>query len=361
MRCVKKLDTELADQKRRRFDEKTALVDYFERSRDILLKIREEGGLRERSGRAQNRGRRIARAERSRRTERTPTPSCKAFLKPVPPKTPQQALKTFETIPGFHMELIASEPNVRSPISGAIDENGNLYITEMIDYPYYPKPGDKPLGCVRLLRDTDGDGVYDTATVFAEHLLWAGGVACWKGGVFVAAPPDIWYFKDTDGDGKADIKRKVFTGFGTQSQQYMVNNLKWGLDHKIYGSTAGNGGKIRHGDQPDDKPISVDRHDFRFDPVTEEFEPIVGTVQFGNSFDDWGNRFMCDESEPMYQAILDTHYLERNPYLPAASRRVQHRRRQRPHLSHQPDRALATHPLEPPDLALARAIRSARA
>jgi putative membrane-bound dehydrogenase-like protein len=315
---VKKLDTELRDQKRRRFDTKTALVDYFERSRDILLKIREAGGLRTNQD-----VHKIAAEELPELKDpgsRTHSDAeLKAFLKPVPPKTPEQALKTFETIPGFHMELLASEPNVRSPISGAIDESGNLYITEMIDYPYYPKPGDKPLGCVRSLRDTDGDGRYDTATVFADHLLWAGGVACWKGGVFVAAPPDIWYFKDTDGDGKADIKRKVFTGFGTQSQQYMLNNLKWGLDHKIYGSTAGNGGLIRHGDRPNEKPISVNRHDFRFDPVTEEFEPIVGTVQFGNSFDDWGNRFLCSESGPIYQAVLETRYLERNPYLPASS------------------------------------------
>jgi putative membrane-bound dehydrogenase-like protein len=315
---VKKLDTELRDQKRRRFDTKTALVDYFERSRDILLKIREAGGLR--TGQDV---RKIAAEELPELRDpgsRTHTDAeLKAFLKPVPPKTPEQALKTFETIPGFHVELLAAEPNVRSPISGAIDESGNLYVTEMIDYPYYPKPGDKPLGCVRLLRDTNGDGIYDTATVFADHLLWAGGVACWKGGVFVAAPPDIWYFKDTDGDGKADIKRKVFTGFGTQSQQYMLNNLKWGLDHKIYGSTAGNGGLIRHGDRPNEKPISVDRHDFRFDPETEQFEPIVGTVQFGNSFDDWGNRFLCSESGPIYQAVLETRYLERNPYLPASS------------------------------------------
>jgi putative membrane-bound dehydrogenase-like protein len=311
-----KLDKQLVAQKRRQFSEKTALVDYFERSRDILLKIREEGGLR-----AGEDAHKIAQDELpvlANPGARTHTDAeLQAYLKPVPPKTPPEALKTFETIPGFHMELIASEPDVRSPISATIDENGDLYVTEMIDYPYYPKPGEKPLGSVRLLRDTDGDGRYDKSDVFADHLLWAGGVACWKGGVFVAAPPDIWYFKDTNGDHKADIKRKVFTGFGTKSQQYMLNNLKWGLDHKIYGSTAGNGGEIRPGDKPNAKPVSVDRHDFRFDPVTEEFEPIVGTIQFGNSFDDWGNRFMCDESEPLYQSIADQHYLDRNPYLPA--------------------------------------------
>jgi len=313
-----RLDSQLVAQKKRRFAEKTALVDYFERSRDILLKIREAGGLRSDQDAHQ-----IVEAELPALADpgaRTHTDAeLRAFLKPVPPRTPQEAVKTFETIPGFHMELIASEPGVHSPISADIDEDGNLYVTEMIDYPYYPKPGHKPLGSVRMLRDTDGDGRYDESTVFAEHLLWAGGVACWKGGVFVAACPDIWYFKDTDGDHKADIKRKVFTGFGTQSQQYMLNNLKWGLDHKIYGSTAGNGGQIRPGDKPDAKPISVDHHDFRFDPVTGEFEAISGTVQFGNSFDDWGNRFLCSESGPLYQAILDQHYLARNPYIPAAS------------------------------------------
>ena len=63
--------------------------------------------------------------------------------------------------------------------------------------------------------------------------------------MFVSAPPDIWYLKDTDGDGKADVRQKVYTGFGTQNQQAMVNNLTWGLDHMIYGAAAGNGGTIR--------------------------------------------------------------------------------------------------------------------
>ena len=94
-----------------------------------------------------------------------------------------------------------------------------------------------------------------------------------------------------------------------------MNNLKWGLDHKIYGSTAENGGEIRPGDRPDANRLSVNGRDFRFDPVTGEFEAITGTVQFGNSFDDWGNRFLCNESQPLLQPVLRRHYLARNPYL----------------------------------------------
>src|SRR5262249_41664169 len=160
----------------------------------------------------------------------------------------------------------AAEPLVYDPVAAAFDEDGNLYVCEMRDYPYKPGPGQAPLGRVRLLRDTDGDGVFDTSTVFADNLLWAAGVVPWKGGVFVAAPPDIWYLKATDGDGKADVRRKVFTGFGTETQQAMLNNLVFGLDHKVYGATAGNGGAVRRADDPKAPPVAVGGRDFRFDP-----------------------------------------------------------------------------------------------
>ena len=78
---------------------------------------------------------------------------------------------------------------MRSPVAAAFDEDGNLYVAEMTDYPYKPRPGGTPLGSIRLLRDTDGDGTFDEADVFADGLLWAAGVVPWKGGVFVAAPP----------------------------------------------------------------------------------------------------------------------------------------------------------------------------
>ena len=161
------------------------------------------------------------------------------------------------------MDLLAAEPLVASPVAMTYDENGRAYVCEMRDYPYTDKarhkpnqenPTDEPIGRVRLLEDTDGDGVFDKATIFAEGLSWPTGVACWKGGVFVAATPDIWYFKDTDGDGRADVRRKVFTGFRKLNVQAVMNNLVWGLDNRIHGAGGSNGGQIRPGDQPDAKP-----------------------------------------------------------------------------------------------------------
>lgn len=237
------------------------------------------------------------------------------LLKPVPPKEPAEALKSFETLPGFHMELAAHEPAVVDPVAAAFDEQGRLFVAEMRDYPFRPKEGDKPTGKVRLLTDTDGDGVYDKSTVYADELLWPTGVACSNGGVYVAAAPNVYYFKDTDGDGVADERRIVFSGFGTQNEQGSVNCLTWALDGKIYASTSKNGGQIRSGGDAESDPVGISGRDFCFDPRNEKLELVSGGGQFGNAFDDWGNRFLCDQANPSMEVMLPYRYLARNPLL----------------------------------------------
>src|SRR5437870_3273130 len=248
----------------------------------------------------------------------------KEALTPIPPTEPAEALRCLEVMDGFSVEFVAHEPLVLDPVAAVIDENGLMYVAEDADYPYRPAAGEPPKGRIRLLKDNDGDGFYEESHLFAEGLLWPAGIAPWKGGVFVTAPPDIWYLKDTNGDGKADIKEKVYTGFGTGGSQYIVNNLQWGLDHKIYASVAGNGGFVRRADRPDEAPVPVSHKDFRFDPVTREFEAISGGEQFGNTFDDWGNRFLCSQDTPVYQVVFPERYLARNPLLavPGTTKRL---------------------------------------
>ena len=237
------------------------------------------------------------------------------YLTKVPPKTPAEALETFETADGFRIELVAHEPMVNEPVAAAFDESGRMYVAELRHYPYQPRDGENPRGQVRLLEDQDGDGRFDVSHVFAEGLIWPTGVAVWKQGVYVSAPPNVYYMKDTDGDGKADVQEVVFTGFGVTNEQQMVNNLIWGVDHKIYASTGGDGGYIRPGDQPEAEPISVYDRDFRFDPVSRELELTTQTFQFGHSFDDWYNRYVCTAGSSGRHVVMPGGYLQRNPYL----------------------------------------------
>lgn len=246
----------------------------------------------------------------------------------VPPLEPAAALRSFETLPGFEMQLLAAEPLVTDPVAIAYDENGLAYVAEMSDYPYTDKTTDKPfvertmdrpIGRVRVLEDLDGDGDFDRGTIFAEQFSWPTGLALWQGGVFVAATPDIWYLKDTDGDHRADVRQKVFTGFRKFNVQAVMNNLVWGLDHTIYGAGSSNGGQIRPAAEPAAKPWSLGRNDFRFDPRERRFELLSGGARFGNTFDDWGNRFICNIRNPVQHVLLPSRYLARNPYLPVVS------------------------------------------
>ena len=97
-----------------------------------------------------------------------------------------------------------------------------------------------------------------------------------------------------------------------------MNNLQWGLDHRIYGAGSSNGGRVRRADRAGAGAATVDllRRDFRFDPAAGEFEAISGGARFGNTFDDWGNRFVCDIRNPAQHVVLPAHYLVRNPFLP---------------------------------------------
>lgn len=251
----------------------------------------------------------------------------------VAPKTPAESLQTIQLQDGFHAELVAAEPMVTDPIAMQYDENGSAYVIEMNDYPYSDKSYDvawqtqasEPIGRVRFLEDTNGDGTFDKSTVFADSLSWPTGVALWKGGVYVMATPDMFYLKDTDGDGRADIRRKVFTGFRKYNVQAVMNNPHWGLDHRIYAAGSSNGGEIEssrplpNGQDADAKRSAtvIRRSDFRFDPRDEQFEAISGGARFGHSQDDWGNRFLTDIRNPVQHVLFPTHYLQRNPLLDA--------------------------------------------
>ncbi len=310
-----RLDEQIADHEARDVAQKTVPIEYFQRSREILERMKANG-----SAVAVN----SPQAEALPPTVTGATPikpgtpvdqSLAEFLKPVPAKSPEEAEKLFETLYGFRMQLVAHEPDVTDPVAACFDESGGMYVAEMIDYPYRPKDGAKPLGRVRYLQDTNDDGRYDKSTIFADELVWPTGVVCWKGGVYVAAAPDIWYLKDEDGDQRADVRTKVYTGFGDRNQQGGVNNLAWHVDHTIYGSGSTNGGEIRAADHPDAPPVVLSDRDFRFDPVSGRFETVSGSRQFGNAFDDWFRRFLCSESEACHFVVLPQRYLARNPHL----------------------------------------------
>jgi putative membrane-bound dehydrogenase-like protein len=239
-------------------------------------------------------------------------------LPKIKPLEPAEAVKSFQLRPGFRIELVASEPLIRSPVAVDFDESGRLFVVEFPEYNQYANPGSKERGCVKMLTDTNGDGIFDKASEYAAGLDSPVAVACWDGGVFVGVVPDLWYFKDTDGDGRADVKRKVLTGFERdRAGEAMLNSFRWGPDNRFHIATGLAGGNLRRADQEDAKATSVRRQNILFDPRTGDFEPTSGGGQHGMSLDDWGDTVTCSNSNPFEFLSYDARYAIRNPFVQA--------------------------------------------
>jgi putative membrane-bound dehydrogenase-like protein len=239
-------------------------------------------------------------------------------LRRFPLKDPADSQREFVVRPGFRVELVAAEPLLRSPVAIDFDEDGRLYIAEFPEYNQYANPKYAGKGCVRLLEDSDGDGTFEKSTLFADEVPMAAAVACWDGGVLVGSAPEMLYCKDTNGDGKADVRRVVFTGFGTDpAGEGMLNSFRWGLDNRFHVSTSLDGGLVRPAKQRDAKTVSVRGNVFLFDPRTETFALSGGGGQHGMSMDDWGRTYVCGNSDPFHLVMYDSRDLTRNPHLQA--------------------------------------------
>lgn len=239
-----------------------------------------------------------------------------AELPRIAPLSPADAIASFEVHPGFKIDQVAAEPLVADPIVISFDERGRMFVVEMRDY---SEEYEERRGLIAMLEDTDEDGHFDKRSVYVNDLAWPTAVTCYDGGVFVGVPPDILYCKDTTGDGVADIREVVFTGFSLKNVQGLVNTFKWGLDNQIYGATSTSGADLKPGNDPGALPISLHGRDFKIDPKTRKLTPISGGGQHGMSMDAWGRRFVSSNSDHIQQIMFDDQYLARNPYLAAPS------------------------------------------
>jgi len=220
-------------------------------------------------------------------------------LPPPAPLSPEEAMKTFKVEKGFHIELVASEPMIQSPVAMSFDDQGRLFVVEMRGYMHDLEGGGEtePTGRVSLLEDTDGDGRMDKASVFLDGLVMPRAVVAVNGGALIAEPPNLFFCKDTDGDGKADVKEIVTSDFGTKGGQpeHMANTPVWAMDNAIWAAGYGVRLKLRGGAWQKDSGL--------------------GRGQWGLCQDDVGRLYFNYNSDMLRADLLPTEAFSRNPLL----------------------------------------------
>jgi putative membrane-bound dehydrogenase-like protein len=227
---------------------------------------------------------------------------------PGGPKPAQEAAKTFNVHPDFDLSLAADENVAEKIMSIDWDPRGRLWVVETPEYPggrdihksdlrispwrvrepeKYPvstKESRPPRDRVSVLEDTNGDGVMDRRTVFADGLELPTSLVFYKDGVIVTQAPEILFLRDTDGDGKADKVEVLYKGWGTFDTHAVTSNLRWGPDGWVYGSVGYSSGDVTSGDGAN-KFGRINAGLYRFRPDGSDLEQVAA-----GSCNTWG----CD-------------------------------------------------------------------
>ena len=210
-----------------------------------------------------------------------------------------ESMKHMAMAPGFEPKFFAGDPDIKKPICMAFDERGRLWVAETFDYPNQLQRAGQGHDRITICEDTQGTGVADKFTVFADKLSIPTSMVFANGGVIVSQAPDMLFLKDTSGSGMATERRALFSGWGISDTHAGPSNLHWGMDGWIYGTVGYSGFRGKVGG----KALSFGAGMFRFKPdgsvleflgstnnntwgvgVSEDFELFASTANHNPAF-----------------------------------------------------------------------------
>ncbi|MBN8247598.1 MAG: hypothetical protein J0L84_09160, partial [Verrucomicrobia bacterium] len=229
-------------------------------------------------------------------------------IPPAPVLSPEEERASFRLPPGFAAELVAAEPLVRSPVAAQFDGDGRLWVVEMTGYMQDAEGSTEtePSGAVVLLEDTDHDGRMDRRTVFLDGLVMPRALLLTGGGAVVAEPPNLWFARDTDGDGRADEKVLVGSNYAPQNDpklgaksnpEHASNGLLWARDNWVYSANH------------------TERMRWNGSPTNWILAPTIFRGQWGIAQDDRGRLYHNSNSDQIRADLIPDAYLSRNKNL----------------------------------------------
>ena len=227
------------------------------------------------------------------------------------PLTPDEELASFVVPEGFEVQLVAAEPQINKPLNMAFDASGRLWVTSTVEYPY-PAPLDRPArDSIKILEDKNGDGRAETVTTFADGLNIPIGLYPYGDGVICHSIPNIWYLRDTDGDGKCDKREVLYGPFDYSRDAHgMCNGFRRGFDGWLYACHGfNNQSQVSGADGNEVTMHSGNTFRMRLDGQRIEHFTHGQVNPFGLSFDRRGDLFSADcHTKPVTLLMKDGYY-----------------------------------------------------
>lgn len=233
-------------------------------------------------------------------------------IRKTEPLTPEEEQKTFHVPPGFEVQLVAAEPDLRGkPMNLAFDAQGQLWVTVSREYPYAVATNQTGRDVVQVLGDFDENGRARKVTTFADGLNIPIGLLPYRDGVLAFSIPNIYYFADTNADGRADTKELVLGRFGFERDTHgLTGAFRRGYDGWVYADHGFNNNSTLTA--RDGSSITMNSgNTYRFQPDGARVEQFTwGQVNpFGLMFDPLGDLWSADcHSQPVYMLLRGAYY-----------------------------------------------------
>ena len=229
------------------------------------------------------------------------------------PLTPEESMKHIQVPVDFKLEMFAAEPNVMHPIAISWDEKGRMYVLITKDYPNERKPSGGS-DYILICEDTNNDGKADKFTKFADGLSIPTGMVFANGGLIVSQAPDMLFLKDTDGDDKADLRKTLFSGFGTGDTHAGPSNLHYGFDNWIWGCVGYSGYKGKFQNAADTLNFGQAFYRFKADGSEMEWMTSTSNNTWGFAINETNDVFgsTANNSHGWYMAIPHSYFNSAN-------------------------------------------------
>ncbi|MFG0329773.1 MAG: PVC-type heme-binding CxxCH protein [Phycisphaerales bacterium] len=210
----------------------------------------------------------------------------------------EAAIAKMKVPPGLEVNLFASEerfPELANPVQMAFDTKGRLWVAS---WPNYPErtPDSERGDSLLIFEDHDNDGRADECITFVDDLNAPTGFQFYRDGVLLVQAPDVWFLRDTDGDDRADWKRRVLNGLDSADSHHTANSLVLDPGGAVYLSDG-----VFHRTQvetPWGPPVrNYDGAIYRYEPRTSKFDRYIAygfANPHGRVFTRWGNDLVTD-------------------------------------------------------------------